>query len=167
MFPSSSMRNSGSRRRDWEKPRHDRGSVRSSAGEPGSDTPILQSSAQMNNEAQQQVMRVAEPKKLLGWNADLLEAAYGAALSVVNGHSSFCLEVRRRGAGVWQHLGQQAGNTLPAFIASLLSRDDGKALAFFNLLTSLPPLQQRFFTKSASTSEQASTKHFRTLKRTT
>ena len=107
--------------------------------------------AQMNDEAQQQVMRVAEPKKLLGRYADLL-AAYGAALSVVNGQ--MMLPGGSSAAPVWQQFAGASRETRLAFIASLLSRNDGKALAFFNLLTNLPPLQQRFFTKSAGSSGQ-------------
>jgi tetratricopeptide (TPR) repeat protein len=102
--------------------------------------------AQMNDEAQQQVMRVAEPKKLLGRYADLL-AAYGAALSVVNGQ--MMLPGGTSAGPVWQQFAGSKPQDPPTFIASLLSRNDGKALAFFNLLTNLPLLQQRFFTKSA------------------
>jgi tetratricopeptide (TPR) repeat protein len=101
--------------------------------------------AQMNDEAQQQVMRVAEPKKLLGRYADLL-ASYGAALSVVNGQ--IMLPGGSSAAPVWQQFAGSKPQDPPAFLTSLLSRNDGKPLAFFNLLTNLPPLQQRFFTKS-------------------
>ena len=101
--------------------------------------------AQMNDEAQQQVMRVAEPKKLLGRYADLL-ASYGAALSVVNGQIT--LPGGSSATPVWQQFAGSKPQDPPAFLASLLARNDGKALAFFNLLTNLPPLQQRFFTKS-------------------
>ena len=101
--------------------------------------------AQMNDEAQQQVMRVAEPKKLLGRYADLL-ASYGAALSVVNGQ--IMLPGGSSAAAAWQQVAGSKPQDPPAFLSGLLSRNDGKALAFFNLLTNLPPLQQRFFTKS-------------------
>jgi len=109
-------------------------------------TRFYSSLGQMSDEAQQQVMRVAEPRKLLGRYADLL-AAYGAALSVVNGQ--LVLPGGTRAAAVWQEFARSKPQDPPAFIGSLLSRNDGKALAFYNLLANLPPLQQRFFTKSA------------------
>ena len=106
---------------------------------------LYSSLAAMNEETQNQVVRVAELKKFLDQDADLL-SAYGAALSIVNGR--VLVPGGDNAAPIWSQFTGRKPEDPSAFIGSLLARDDGKALAFFHLLTNLPPLQQGFFTKS-------------------
>ena len=101
--------------------------------------------AAMNEETQNQVVRVAELKQFFERDTDLL-SAYGAALSIVNGR--VLLPGGDDATPIWGQFTGRKPEDARAFIGSLFARDDGKALAFFHLLTNLPPLQQRFFTKS-------------------
>jgi len=106
---------------------------------------LYSSLAAMNEETRNHVVRLGELTKLFERDADLL-SPYGAALSLVNGR--VLLPGGEIAAPVWRQFTDRRPEDPGAFIGSLLSRDDGKALAFFHLLTNLPPLQQRFFTKS-------------------
>ncbi len=101
----------------------------------------------MNEEAQQQVMAADEPRRLLSRHSDLLYS-YGVALAVEK--SEMVVPGGNRAFPIWQKLAGASPQKPARFISALLSRDEGKLLAYYHAIPHLPAPHQRFFTKNAS-----------------
>jgi hypothetical protein len=100
--------------------------------------------ADMNPETRQQLLLLASTQDLKQHSMLLMH--YGGSVSFENGQ--VLLPGGATTAAAWERLVGASSAKPSEFLSALLSRDQGKLLAYYHTLSSLPAANQRFFAKT-------------------
>jgi tetratricopeptide (TPR) repeat protein len=103
--------------------------------------------AGMEKEAARGLLQAVPPDQIREKYADIL-ILYGSAIVIDKGELR--LPGGKESGPAWEKLAQVSPAKPLLFLSSLLSRDEGKLLAYYFNLARLTPARQRYFTSSAS-----------------